>query len=164
MTHTFVLGGLSPLLVLLGFHLLIISPKTMRVLREYLETGHNSLPFLWQPHLSPEFPTSTPLQGWLCWLQEGDLDHQEEAVMDSHPLELMGHLCVLRMSCCSLKGLGGEVGFNTSLYLGGCGLPRSPTPPTGALPLCASPATTLYAECRSTWSIPSSPANTCCSQ
>ena len=80
-----VLGGLSPLLVLLGFHLLIISPKTMRVLREYLETGHNPLPFLWQPHLCPEFPTSTPLQGWLCWLEEGDLDHQEEAVMDNYP-------------------------------------------------------------------------------
>ena len=75
----------------------------------------------------------------------------------------MGHLCVLRMSCWlnrSLKGLRREVSFNTSLYRGGCGLPRSPTPPTGALPLCASPATTLYAECGSTWSIPSRPLPT----
>lgn len=78
--------------------------------------------------------------------------------MDSHPLELMGHLCVLvdvLKSNCSLKGLRGKWGFNTSLYCRAAGS-QVPYPPTDALPLSV---TCHHPVCRvgSTWSIPSRP-------
>lgn len=52
-------GGPEPFAGLAGFHLLIISPKTTRVLRDCLGTGRDPLPFLWEPHL-PRVPPPRP--------------------------------------------------------------------------------------------------------
>lgn len=157
------------MLVLLGFHFLIISPKTTRVLRDCLETGHNPLPFLWQPHLAPEPPhPHPPLQGWLCWLEEGDPDRQEEVGMDSHPPGAHGPpLCSqdVLLAKSFTEGPGRGSGFQHLPLPRRLRAPQVPAPPTDALPLCVPPATTLCAECGSTWSIPSLvPCQPCCSQ